>query len=90
MRRTPLFVTALLLAVVSGCADRSGTAVVEIVNDQSALGGRAEPIVVAPGVDVIENEYRRAHQNEGSNIRQRLVIRGPVMIVPAPATRPAQ
>jgi hypothetical protein len=90
VRLTPLLLTALPLAVLPGCADRSGTAVVEIVNDQSALGGRAEPILVAPGVDVVENEYRRAHQNEGSNIRQRIVIRGPVMIVPAPATRPAQ
>jgi len=79
---TPLF--------TMGCTDRTGTAYIEIVNDQSSLSNKAEPVLVDPRVEVEINEYQRSHLNQGSNIRQRIVIRGPVMIVPAPATQPVK
>ena len=84
---------ALTPLLTLGCTDRSGTAYLEIVNDQSALGDKAEPVQVDPRVEVLVNEYQRSYLNQGSNIRQRIVIKGPVMIIPAPAipsTQPAK
>ena len=93
-RRLAPFVLALTpLLAAAGCAPRTGIAYVEIENDQGTMGGgRAEPIWIDPRVEVVRNEYSRSQVNNGSNIRQRTVIRGPVMIVPAmvPATQPAQ
>ena len=92
MRSRPivlLVATAAAASIAGGCTPRPGVAYIEIENDQSAGGaGKAEPVLVDPRVDVAVNEYRRSHLNEGSNIKQRIVIRGPVMIVPAP-TAPA-
>lgn len=89
LRRTLplLFPLAFCLA---GCAGRSSTAFIEIENDQSGAGQRAEPIFVDPSLDVVQNEYRRGSSNDGSNIMQKIKIRGPIMIVPAPSavTRP--
>jgi uncharacterized lipoprotein YmbA len=73
-----------LLVTLTGCASRSGVAYLEIENDQSASPDtKAMPITVDPRVEVISNEYRRSQVNEGSNIRQTIRIRGPIMIVPA-------
>ncbi len=83
-------VAVIALVAVAGCTDRSGTAYIEIVNDQSALGDKAEPVIIDPRVDVTRNEYQRSYLNDGSNIRQRITIRGPVMIIPLPAaTQPS-
>jgi hypothetical protein len=81
---------AWVLFCLAGCAGRSGTAFIEIENDQSGVGQRAEPIFVDPSLEVVQNEYRRGSSNDGSNIMQKIKIRGPIMIVPAPsaATRP--
>lgn len=87
IRRT--FLVALLPILLAACANRSGTAYLEIVNEQNS-GGKAEPVMVDPRVEVLQNEYRRSYINEGSNIKQRIILRGPIMIVPAPATQPAQ
>lgn len=83
----PLLFLAL---AATGCAQRTGVAYLQIENDQSGNGGRAEPVYVDPHVEVIQNEYARSYLNEGSNIRQTIRIRGPIMIVPAPgpATQP--
>lgn len=70
---------------LSACAPRTGVAYIEIQNDQSGNGGKADPIYVDPRLDIAQNEYRRSYLNEGSNIRQKIVIKGPIMIVPAPA-----
>jgi hypothetical protein len=84
-----LFATLFSL-IVTGCAQRTGVGYLQIENDQSGNGGRAEPVFVDPRVEVIQNEYARSYLNEGSNIRQTIRIRGPIMIVPAPgpATQP--
>ncbi|MDB5322936.1 MAG: hypothetical protein JWN40_4567 [Phycisphaerales bacterium] len=91
--RSSLICAALpLLALLPGCASRTGVAYLQIENDQSGNGGRAEPVYVDPRVEVIQNQYARSYLNEGSNIRQTIRIRGPIMIVPAPgpATQPAR
>jgi hypothetical protein len=75
---------ALALSLLSGCATRTGMGYIEIENDQSEYGGKADPIYVDPRLAVEQNEYRRSYLNDGSNIRQKIVIRGPIMIVPAP------
>jgi hypothetical protein len=79
-----------LAAMAIGCTDRSGVAYVQIENDQIS-GGRAEPVFVDPRVEVLQNDFARSYLNDGSNIRQTIHIRGPVMIVPAPgpATQPS-
>jgi len=84
-----LTLTATLLA---GCAQRTGVAYIQIENDQSDNGGRAEPVFVDPRVQTLQNEYGRSYLNDGSNIRQTIHVRGPIMIVPAPAaaTQPTQ
>lgn len=88
------FGTMVLLVVTlglfAGCAARSDVAIIEIENDQAGLGKQAEPIYVDPGVQVLANEYRRSSSNDGSNILQKIKVKGPIMIVPAPvaATRP--
>jgi hypothetical protein len=84
-----------LFSAVAGCATRSGIAYLEIENDQgTASGGKAEPVYVDPRVEVEKNEYRRSYINNGSNILQKIRIKGPVMIVPAPtaaaATQPVR
>jgi hypothetical protein len=87
-----LLCSIALTPLLAGCAQRTGVAYVQIENVQSDDGGRAEPIYVDPRVDAQVNEYGRSYLNNGSNIRQTIRIRGPVMIVPAPprpATRPA-
>jgi hypothetical protein len=73
-----------LSGLVGGCAERSGVAYVEIENDQSASGRPAEPIFVDPSVEIVQNQYRRSQVNEGSNVRQTIRVKGPIMIVPAP------
>jgi len=80
-----------LAALASGCTDRSGVAYLQIENDQSGNGGRADPVYIDPRVEVVQNDYARSYLNDGSNIRQTIRIRGPIMIVPAPApaTQPA-
>ena len=83
------FALLALLAAAAGCTNRSGTAFIEIENDQRTLSVRAEPILIDPRVEVVRNEYQRSYINEGSNIRQKIVIRGPIMIVPLPTTQPA-
>jgi hypothetical protein len=83
--------TVLSLAALGlGCTDRSGVAYLQIENDQSGNGGRADPVYIDPRVEVVQNDFARSYLNEGSNIRQTIRIRGPVMIVPAPgpATQP--
>jgi hypothetical protein len=84
--------TALLLLAftLAGCAQRTGIAYLEIENDQNGNGGRAQPVFVDPRVEIVQNDYARSYLNEGSNIRQTIRIRGPIMIVPAPtaATQP--
>jgi hypothetical protein len=87
LSRTLFAMAALTLA---GCASRTSTAYLEIENDQAGITNRAEPIYVAPGVEILQNEYRRSSTNDGSNIIQKIKIKGPIMIVPAPAasTRP--
>lgn len=89
LRRSFLLLAPLAFCL-SGCAGRSSTAFIEIENDQSGVGQRAEPVFVDPSLDVVQNEYRRGSSNDGSNIMQKIKIRGPIMIVPAPiaATRP--
>jgi hypothetical protein len=79
--------TALLLLgfALAGCAQRTGIAYIEIENDQNGNGGRAQPVFVDPRVEIVQNDYARSYLNEGSNIRQTIRIRGPIMIVPAPA-----
>ena len=81
-------ITLLVPLFLFGCAGRTSTAVIEIENDQSGVGSRAEPIFVDPRVEVIANEYRRSTSD--SNVLQKIKIRGAIMIVPAPmaATRP--
>ena len=83
--------TLLLGSIVTGCAQRTGIAYIEIENDQNGNGGRAQPVFVDPRVEIVQNDYARSYLNEGSNIRQTIRIRGPIMIVPAPAaaTQPA-
>ena len=73
----------LLSGLVGGCAERSGIAYIEIENDQSASGRPAEPIFVDPSVEIVQNQYRRSQVNEGSNVRQTIRVKGPIMIVPA-------
>jgi len=88
LSRSLFAIAALSLA---GCAARTSTAYIEIENDQAGVTNRAEPIYVAPGVEILQNEYRRSSTNDGSNIIQKIKIKGPIMIIPAPtaATRPA-
>ncbi len=92
LRVASLLVT-VLIALLSGCSARTSTAYLEIENDQAGVTNRAEPIYVAPGVEILQNEYRRSSSNDGSNIIQKIKIKGPIMIIPAPApaaaTRPA-
>lgn len=78
------------MLLVVGCAQRSGVAYLQIENDQDDTGGRAEPVYVDARVQVIQNEYGRSYLNDGSNIRQTIRVRGPIMILPAqaPTTRP--
>ena len=79
---------ALQFCTAAGCAKRAGVAFVEIENDQGrSTGARAEPIAIDPRVEVVKNEFQRLYGPEGSGVRQRIVIRGPVMIVPATASR---
>ncbi|MCE5327158.1 MAG: hypothetical protein LLG01_12175 [Planctomycetaceae bacterium] len=83
-----------VLLALSGC-DRSGKAVVEIDNSQMFLvpGG---PIAVDPRVRVRVNKIVR-RSDAGFTVHQRLVIDGPIKIVPdesaawmrRPATQPA-
>lgn len=82
---------SLLALALAGCTDRSGVAYLQIENDQNGNGGRADPVYIDPRVEVVQNDYARSYLNEGSNIRQTIRIRGPIMIVPAPgpATQPA-
>ena len=61
----------------------------DIENDQGSVAGPAQPIMVDPRVEVIKNEYQRLYGSDGSSIRQRMVIRGPVMIVPAAPAQPS-
>ena len=75
-----------LAAIAIGCTDRSGVAYLQIENDQNGNGGRADPVYIDPRVEVLQNDYARSYLNEGSNIRQTIRIRGPIMIVPAPAS----
>jgi hypothetical protein len=77
-------IAPLALALLAGCASRTGMGYIEIENDQTEYGAKADPIYVDPRVAVEHNEYRRSYLNDGSNIRQKIVIRGPIMIVPAP------
>jgi hypothetical protein len=74
-----------LASSFAGCAQRTGIAYIEIENDQNGNGGRAQPVFVDPRVEIVQNDYARSYLNEGSNIRQTIRIRGPIMIVPAPA-----
>lgn len=78
---------ALLIWMTAGCANRSKTAYIEIENDQSGVGMQAEPVAVDPRVQVLRNEYQRSSFNEGSNIKQKIILKGPVMIVPATQPR---
>jgi hypothetical protein len=81
-RHLALLALALALA---GCAPRSGIAYLEIEDDQGlASGGKAEPVYIDPRVEVVQNEYRRSYINNGSNILQKVRVKGPIMIVPAP------
>jgi hypothetical protein len=82
----------LAASLLAGCAQRTGVAYIQIENDQSDTGGLAQPVFVDPRVQTLQNEYGRSYLNEGSNIRQTIHVRGPIMIVPAPApaTQPAQ
>jgi hypothetical protein len=93
MKPQSLLVLALLTAApfLAGCAQRTGVAYIQIENDQTDTGGPAQPIFVDPRVQVLQNEYGRSYINDGSNIRQTIHLRGPIMIVPAPtpATQPA-
>jgi len=75
----------LVLGSAIGCAQRTGIAYLEIENDQNGNGGRAQPVFVDPRVEIVQHDYARSYLNEGSNIRQTIRIRGPIMIVPAPA-----
>jgi hypothetical protein len=85
------FVYLMGTSSLAGCASRSNTAYIEIENDQAGMGKRAEPVIVDSGVEVLQNEYRRSSVNDGSNILQKIRIRGPIMIVPAPAaSQPAR
>jgi hypothetical protein len=90
IRPISILLAPLVSLIITGCAQRTGVAYLQIENDQSGNGGRAEPVFVDPRVEVIQNEYARSYLNEGSNIRQTIRIRGPIMIVPAPgsATQP--
>jgi hypothetical protein len=85
--RTLFAIAALLL---TGCAAPTSTAYIEIENDQNGISNQAQPVYVAPGVQILQNEYRRSSSNDGSNIIQKIKIKGPIMIVPVPAatTRP--
>jgi len=80
--RSAIVLLATMIIMI-GCSGRTSTAVIEIENDQANVGPRAEPVLVDPRVEVIANEYRRSSND--SNIIQRIKIRGPIMIVPAPA-----
>lgn len=82
-----LAAATVVLALTAGCANRSKIAIIEIENDQSGMGLQAEPIVVDPRVQVLQNEYRRSSFNEGSNIKQKIILKGPIMIVPATQPR---
>jgi hypothetical protein len=80
-------VAVFILCTLVGCARPAGRAYVDIENDQGSVAGSAQPVMVDPRVEVIKNEYQRLYSKDGSSVRQRMVIRGPVMIVPAaPAT----
>lgn len=81
----PLLLSAIPL--LTGCAQRTGVAYIQIENDQSDTGGAAQPVFVDPRVQVLQNEFGRSYLNDGSNIRQTIHVRGPIMIVPAPTTR---
>ena len=94
-RRLLLLTVPLTAALaIAGCAPRSGIAYLEIEDDQGlASGGKAEPVFIDPRVEVEQNEYRRSYINNGSNILQKVRVKGPIMIVPAPAaaaTQPAR
>jgi hypothetical protein len=89
MRSIHLLTPALLaVSLLAGCAQRTGVAYIQIENDQSDTGGRAEPVFVDPRVQTVQNEYGRSYLNDGSNIRQTIHVRGPIMIVPAPPAAP--
>jgi hypothetical protein len=91
MRAARLAIPLLLIPMITGCATRAGIAYLEIENDQSVGdGGKAEPVFVDPRLQVDKNEYRRSYINNGSNILQKIRIKGPIMIVPAPATQPTR
>ena len=88
LARPCAFLAALFLCTMAGCAKEAGVAFVELENDQGyATGARAEPIAIDPRVEVVKNEFQRLYGKDGSGVRQRIVIRGPVMIVPATASR---
>jgi hypothetical protein len=76
-------VAVLVFCALVGCARRAGRTYVEIENDQGSVAGPAQPVMVDPRVEVLKNEYQRLYGSDGSSVRQRMVIRGPVMIVPA-------
>jgi hypothetical protein len=78
----------LLSGLVGGCAERSGVAYIEIEDDQSGTGRPAEPIFVDPSVEIVDNQYRRSRVNDGSNVRQTIRVKGPIMIVPAAPPTP--
>ena len=82
-----LAATLLATLLAAGCAQRTGVAYIQIENDQSDTGGAAQPVFVDPRVQVLQNEFGRSYLNDGSNIRQTIHVRGPIMIVPAPTTR---
>jgi len=89
MKPQSLLLTLVLSAIplLTGCAQRTGVAYIQIENDQSDTGGAAQPVFVDPRVQVLQNEFGRSYLNDGSNIRQTIHVRGPIMIVPAPTTR---
>ena len=76
-------VAVVVLCTLVGCARRAGRTYVEIENDQGSVAGPAQPVMVDPRVEVLKNQYQRLYGSDGSSVRQRMVIRGPVMIVPA-------
>jgi hypothetical protein len=92
MLRQALISTFALAAVAAGCASRTGVAYIEIENDQTGVADKAEPVYIDPRVEAIGNEYRRSWVNDGSNIRQSIRVRGPIMIVPAnlPPAQPGE
>ena len=78
----------LAASLLTGCAQGTGVAYLQIENDQDNNGGLAQPIYVDPRVEILQKDYQRSYLNEGSNIRQTIRIRGPIMIVPA-TTQPS-